>query len=34
MDIRIFDTQPQLNQAFTEWLKEIVRNKDRINVAL
>jgi 6-phosphogluconolactonase len=34
MDIRIFDTQQQLNQAFTEWLKEIVRNKDRINVAL
>lgn len=34
MEIRIFDTQQQLNQAFTEWLKEIVRNKDRINVAL
>jgi hypothetical protein len=34
MEIRIFDTQPQLNQAFTDWLKEIARNKDCVNIAL
>ena len=34
MNIEIFNTQNDLNRSFTEWLKEIMEEKESVSIAL